>query len=167
MSSFFPGKSFNLTITLSTSPPQIAVYYKCIKVTVDGPREPRSKTRKAITKKSLPYSQPTFGVLGVGHLLLKTLERCFLKNGSFQTWNPCFHPVPSFFELFRDNNRLEQVSFIWLSVCGIIKNDNGSYHTTLCILRYKTIHSSPRFFEEEGFFQHHSNINLVREPWTL
>ena len=38
------GKSFNLTISISTSPPQVAVYYKCIKVTVDGPREPRSKT---------------------------------------------------------------------------------------------------------------------------
>ncbi|KAG8200086.1 hypothetical protein JTE90_001942 [Oedothorax gibbosus] len=35
------GKSFTLTITLSTSPPQIATYVKAIKVTVDGPREPR------------------------------------------------------------------------------------------------------------------------------
>ncbi|XP_015927588.1 uncharacterized protein [Parasteatoda tepidariorum] len=35
------GKSFSLTITLSTSPPQIATYVKAIKVTVDGPREPR------------------------------------------------------------------------------------------------------------------------------
>lgn len=50
------GKSFNLTITLSTCPPQIAVYYKCIKVTVDGPREPRSKTRKAIRKKIASFS---------------------------------------------------------------------------------------------------------------
>ena len=33
-------------ITISTSPPQVAVYTKCMKVTVDGPREPRSKTRK-------------------------------------------------------------------------------------------------------------------------
>ncbi|XP_054163066.1 runt-related transcription factor 1-like [Oppia nitens] len=37
------GKSFSLTITLSTNPPQIASYGKAIKVTVDGPREPRSK----------------------------------------------------------------------------------------------------------------------------
>ncbi|XP_055951322.1 runt-related transcription factor 1-like [Argiope bruennichi] len=35
------GKSFTLTITLSTSPPQVATYVKAIKVTVDGPREPR------------------------------------------------------------------------------------------------------------------------------
>ncbi|GLV34602.1 Runt related B [Carabus blaptoides fortunei] len=39
------GKSFTLTIIVSTSPPQVATYSKAIKVTVDGPREPRSKTR--------------------------------------------------------------------------------------------------------------------------
>ncbi|XP_059478952.1 runt-related transcription factor 1-like isoform X2 [Neocloeon triangulifer] len=35
------GKSFTLTIIVSTSPPQITTYTKAIKVTVDGPREPR------------------------------------------------------------------------------------------------------------------------------
>ncbi|XP_063365488.1 runt-related transcription factor 1-like [Cydia amplana] len=39
------GKSFSLTIMLATSPPQVVTYQKAIKVTVDGPREPRSKTR--------------------------------------------------------------------------------------------------------------------------
>lgn len=42
------GKSFSLTITINTSPPQIATYGKAIKVTVDGPREPRSKLRKIL-----------------------------------------------------------------------------------------------------------------------
>ncbi|XP_054729884.1 segmentation protein Runt [Anastrepha obliqua] len=37
------GKSFTLTITIATYPVQIASYTKAIKVTVDGPREPRSK----------------------------------------------------------------------------------------------------------------------------
>ena len=37
------GKSFNLTISVSANPNIIAVYAKCMKVTVDGPREPRSK----------------------------------------------------------------------------------------------------------------------------
>jgi len=41
-----PGKSFSITITVNTSPPQVATYNKAIKVTVDGPREPRSKTRE-------------------------------------------------------------------------------------------------------------------------
>ncbi|XP_065365212.1 segmentation protein Runt isoform X2 [Calliphora vicina] len=36
------GKSFTLTITIATYPVQIASYSKAIKVTVDGPREPRS-----------------------------------------------------------------------------------------------------------------------------
>ncbi|XP_075158426.1 segmentation protein runt isoform X2 [Haematobia irritans] len=36
------GKSFSLTITIATYPVQIASYTKAIKVTVDGPREPRS-----------------------------------------------------------------------------------------------------------------------------
>uniref|UniRef100_A0A6P7FWG3 Uncharacterized protein LOC114331551 n=1 Tax=Diabrotica virgifera virgifera TaxID=50390 RepID=A0A6P7FWG3_DIAVI len=40
------GKSFTLTIMVSSSPPQVATYNKAIKVTVDGPREPRSKTRQ-------------------------------------------------------------------------------------------------------------------------
>lgn len=44
---FFPftsaGKSFTLTITVFTNPPQVATYHRAIKVTVDGPREPRSK----------------------------------------------------------------------------------------------------------------------------
>lgn len=39
------GKSFSLTITISSSPYyQIATYTKAIKVTVDGPREPRTKS---------------------------------------------------------------------------------------------------------------------------
>ncbi|CAM2112301.1 unnamed protein product [Caretta caretta] len=35
------GKSFTLTITVLTNPPQVATYHRAIKVTVDGPREPR------------------------------------------------------------------------------------------------------------------------------
>lgn len=43
------GKTFTLTITVRTDPPQVATYCRAIKVTVDGPREPRSKFA---TKKS-------------------------------------------------------------------------------------------------------------------
>ncbi|KAJ8934622.1 hypothetical protein NQ314_013256 [Rhamnusium bicolor] len=40
------GKSFTLTITISSAPSyQMATYTKAIKVTVDGPREPRTKSR--------------------------------------------------------------------------------------------------------------------------
>lgn len=37
------GKSFSLTITINSFPYQVATYNKAIKVTVDGPREPRTK----------------------------------------------------------------------------------------------------------------------------
>lgn len=39
------GKSFTLTITVFTNPTQVATYHRAIKVTVDGPREPRSECR--------------------------------------------------------------------------------------------------------------------------
>ncbi|KAJ9574462.1 hypothetical protein L9F63_008388, partial [Diploptera punctata] len=44
-------KSFSITITVNTSPPQIATYNKAIKVTVDGPREPRSKTQRKVSER--------------------------------------------------------------------------------------------------------------------
>nr|CDS28100.1 Protein lozenge [Hymenolepis microstoma] len=37
------GKSFNVTITVETRPPLVGVYSHAIKVTVDGPRVPRTK----------------------------------------------------------------------------------------------------------------------------
>lgn len=40
------GKTFNLTLMIATNPPQIAIYHRAIKITVDGPREPRSEYRK-------------------------------------------------------------------------------------------------------------------------
>lgn len=39
----FAGKRFNLSIQLNSIPIQLTTYPKAIKVTVDGPREPRSK----------------------------------------------------------------------------------------------------------------------------
>ncbi|KAK9883384.1 hypothetical protein WA026_001559 [Henosepilachna vigintioctopunctata] len=38
------GKSFTLIISISSAPYQVATYNKAIKVTVDGPREPRTKS---------------------------------------------------------------------------------------------------------------------------
>ncbi|EQB78482.1 runt-related transcription factor 1-like isoform 1 [Camelus ferus] len=40
------GKSFTLTITVFTNPPQVATYHRAIKITVDGPREPRTGATK-------------------------------------------------------------------------------------------------------------------------
>lgn len=41
------GKSFSLTLTVATNPPLVATYNKAIKVTVDGPREPRRHNQQA------------------------------------------------------------------------------------------------------------------------
>lgn len=37
------GKTFTLSIAVHTEPLQVATYDRCIKITVDGPREPRNK----------------------------------------------------------------------------------------------------------------------------
>ncbi|XP_063607097.1 runt-related transcription factor 1 isoform X2 [Penaeus vannamei] len=58
------GKSFNLTITISTSPPQVTTYCKAIKVTVDGPREPRSKAQ--LTLSLCPSGQQQFRAFALG-----------------------------------------------------------------------------------------------------
>lgn len=42
----FAGKSFSISILISSQPCQVATYGKAIKVTVDGPREPRTKSSK-------------------------------------------------------------------------------------------------------------------------
>lgn len=44
----FSGKTFNLSIIVHSTPVQMGTYNKAIKVTVDGPREPRSKNSKKI-----------------------------------------------------------------------------------------------------------------------
>lgn len=78
------GKLFTLMITIHTCPMQVATFSKAIKVTVDGPREPRSKSSKYLfwTQKSLLFlrassssfscrriwSEPRPGVLASNHL---------------------------------------------------------------------------------------------------
>ncbi|XP_056286770.1 runt-related transcription factor 1-like [Pseudoliparis swirei] len=53
------GKSFTLTITVFTNPPQVATYQRAIKITVDGPREPRRHRQKMDEVKagSLAFSE--------------------------------------------------------------------------------------------------------------
>lgn len=46
------GKSFSLTITVATRPPIVATYNKAIKVTVDGPREPRRHNQQPTSQTS-------------------------------------------------------------------------------------------------------------------
>ncbi|XP_076819353.1 uncharacterized protein LOC143465085 isoform X2 [Clavelina lepadiformis] len=49
------GKSFNLTITVFSHPPQVATYQRAIKITVDGPREPRRHRQKQLEEKGVLF----------------------------------------------------------------------------------------------------------------
>ena len=68
------GKSFTITITIQTKPLQCATYNKAIKVTVDGPREPRTKNR------FFPGMFGTFGLFPQPFLDPLYLYRDFLQN---------------------------------------------------------------------------------------
>ncbi|XP_050450121.1 uncharacterized protein LOC126850812 [Cataglyphis hispanica] len=82
------GKSFTLTIMLQTSPPQVATLSKAIKVTVDGPREPRSKTRHQafhpfhFGPRPFPFGHPQ-DPLG---FKLSGLQHLGLEQGAGQGW---------------------------------------------------------------------------------
>lgn len=82
------GKSFTLTIMLQTVPPQIATLSKAIKVTVDGPREPRSKTRHQafhpfhFGPRPFPFGHPQ-DPLG---FKLSGLQHLSLEQGGGQGW---------------------------------------------------------------------------------
>ncbi len=78
------GKSFTITITIQTKPLQCATYNKAIKVTVDGPREPRSKNR------FFPGMFGTFGLFPQPFLDPLYLYRDFLQNSS----RPDLAPLP-------------------------------------------------------------------------
>lgn len=47
------GKLFTLIITIHTCPMQVATFSKAIKVTVDGPREPRSKSSEYLFSRAI------------------------------------------------------------------------------------------------------------------
>ncbi|ODM96064.1 Segmentation protein Runt, partial [Orchesella cincta] len=49
------GKSFSLTIIIQSRPVIIASYSKAIKVTVDGPREPRTKSSTPLPLPFIPW----------------------------------------------------------------------------------------------------------------
>ncbi|KAG0431427.1 hypothetical protein HPB47_021793, partial [Ixodes persulcatus] len=71
------SKSFTITITLSTNPPQVATYTKAIKVTVDGPREPRSQQQQLRAFASAFGQRPPFldPLREWDHLRRKTAEQ--------------------------------------------------------------------------------------------
>ncbi|XP_032779659.2 uncharacterized protein LOC116918153 [Daphnia magna] len=79
------GKSFTLTITVCSTPPLVATYNKAIKVTVDGPREPRSKTRHQLQGLVLgphhhrPFLPSAFPLPHDAHLVLRGQDPLTLR----------------------------------------------------------------------------------------
>ncbi|KAI2668810.1 Runt-related transcription factor 1 [Labeo rohita] len=61
------GKSFTLTITVFTNPPQVATYQRAIKITVDGPREPRPRITLCSRVGGRGGSIPRWSVIPVGN----------------------------------------------------------------------------------------------------
>ncbi|XP_056119242.1 runt-related transcription factor 1 isoform X1 [Rhinichthys klamathensis goyatoka] len=68
------GKSFTLTITVFTNPPQVATYQRAIKITVDGPREPRRHRQK-------PDEAVKPGALAFSEQLRRSAMRCSPHHG--------------------------------------------------------------------------------------
>ena len=68
------GKSFTVSITINSHPNLVATYNKAIKVTVDGPREPRTKSR---------MYPGMFGPLGLFQVGVKGLQQSILQNVSW------------------------------------------------------------------------------------
>nr|AMC39798.1 Runt-related transcription factor 3 isoform 2 [Danio rerio] len=79
------GKSFTLTITVFTGPPQVATYHRAIKVTVDGPREPRRLWPDQI-------DPPTLKTCKVEDDLRWTSTDLFQQRTSFPSLSPLTAP---------------------------------------------------------------------------
>ena len=75
------GKSFTVTITINSHPNLVATYNKAIKVTVDGPREPRTKSR---------MYPGMFGPLGLFQVGVKGLQQSVLQNMSWYSLSNFF-----------------------------------------------------------------------------
>lgn len=73
---------------MATSPPQVCTYNKAIKVTVDGPREPRSKTRQ--TFHHFPFGPRSFGPDPLTGGLPFKLSGEYLDDDNHDIRNLCF-----------------------------------------------------------------------------
>ncbi|XP_064413147.1 runt-related transcription factor 1 isoform X1 [Latimeria chalumnae] len=83
------GKSFTLTITVFTSLPQVATYHRAIKITVDGPREPR-RHRQKLEDQTKPGSLSFSERLSELEQLRRTAMRVSPHHGG-----PTTNPRPS------------------------------------------------------------------------
>nr|XP_022903494.1 segmentation protein Runt-like [Onthophagus taurus] len=94
------GKSFTITIVINTMPYQVATYNKAIKVTVDGPREPRTKSAYQY---GLGYPQgnfPPFLVnpvwFDISYMCSEYYRRPIVPNSPQEVFLPPTQSSPSF-----------------------------------------------------------------------
>lgn len=125
------GKSFTLVISVYTNPPQVCTYQKAIKVTVDGPREPRSKTKLRTDDRrihhrpgplDLPVERTLPDPLGdrrypshlaeLEHLRLSTIQQSDVTRASADA-NGFRHPSESL------SKHLESNRHTWTSYDGV------------------------------------------------
>ncbi|XP_017557405.1 runt-related transcription factor 1 isoform X1 [Pygocentrus nattereri] len=81
------GKSFTLTITVFTNPPQVATYQRAIKITVDGPREPR-RHRQKLEESVKP------GALAFSEQLRRSAMRCSPHQAAAPNPRPTLNTPP-------------------------------------------------------------------------
>lgn len=84
------GKTFTITITVNTDPPQVATYMRAIKVTVDGPREPRRHRRQEERDGGFVdhYGFPTrIGDIGMDHFRQPGMPFSDIHQSSMQSNN--------------------------------------------------------------------------------
>lgn len=103
------GKSFSLTIIVGTRPPLVATYNKAIKVTVDGPREPRRHQATAgaqvgSDKQSLDQDQAHQDLSSASCCSSSSLDNKHCNLGN-QTTNETAAPADSDLELAAKESR--------------------------------------------------------------
>ncbi|KAK3923183.1 Segmentation protein Runt [Frankliniella fusca] len=91
------GKSFSLTIVISSQPFQIATYQKAIKVTVDGPREPRSKSKEAGRSRPREADRAGHSSPGSPPQRFDRVLACALRHFHFVPGHPGFGSLASMF----------------------------------------------------------------------
>uniref|UniRef100_A0A3Q2E9T7 Runt-related transcription factor n=1 Tax=Cyprinodon variegatus TaxID=28743 RepID=A0A3Q2E9T7_CYPVA len=154
------GKSFTLTITVFTNPPQVATYQRAIKITVDGPREPRRKrddTRRRVrvtvgpspgchhrelVRTSLNQSMTFVVVFHVGSDLAAfgdprmALERPFsslpsLPESRFSNTRVHYPPTGAAFTYTPTHNPVSNGAISITMATAMASTQTGRYHTYL------------------------------------
>ena len=76
---YYTGKMLTVMITILTDPAQYATYSHAIKVTVDGPREPRSKGEPCLSRRVV-VAVPV--LLRNGECIARNTEQQMIMNRS-------------------------------------------------------------------------------------